>query len=144
MVLPFTFCGSALCAIDINTIGEHMADSISNINKPRQAPVGTLDSVTPQNQRIAPPIHYAQPQQQTQQDQVPTDRVPLPSNGIVYPPNSSVCNADAVEIRSMTAREEDILTSRALLKSGKAITTLLANCIVDKSIVPGSLLAGGL
>lgn len=76
------------------------------------------------------------------QEQVPTDLVPLPSNGVTYPLGSIMANTESVAIRSMTARDEDILTSRALLKNGKAITTLLGNCIVNKNIDPGSLLAG--
>ena len=42
----------------------------------------------------------------------------------------------------MTAKEEDILTSRALLKKGIAIDRLLQSIIVDKSIRPHELLVG--
>jgi hypothetical protein len=42
----------------------------------------------------------------------------------------------------MTAKEEDILTSRSLLKKGIAIDRLIRNVIVNKSIDPGSLLIG--
>ena len=82
---------------------------------------------------------------QPQQDQgyvVPTDVVPLPSKGIVYPSDSHLSMADSIEIRSMTAKEEDILTSRALLKQGKAISALLKSCICDKTIDPDAMLSG--
>ena len=42
----------------------------------------------------------------------------------------------------MTAKDEDILTSRALLKKGLAVDRLLENIIVDKRIKTHSLLVG--
>ena len=42
----------------------------------------------------------------------------------------------------MLARDEDILTSRALLKQGKAIGTLLKSCLVNKSIDADEMLVG--
>jgi hypothetical protein len=73
---------------------------------------------------------------------IPTELVPLPSNGKVYPPTSSLCGRETIEIRPMTAREEDILTSRALLKKGTVVTELIKSCLVDKSINTLDLLAG--
>ncbi len=73
---------------------------------------------------------------------VPTEIVPLPSNGSVYPQNHPLHGCKTVSIRSMTARDEDILTSRALLKSGRAITMLLKSCLIDKNIDPGTMIAG--
>ena len=72
----------------------------------------------------------------------PTEVVPLPSKGRVYPVESHLANSETFEIRSMTARDEDILTSRALLKQGKAISALLKSCISDKTIDPDQMLAG--
>lgn len=73
---------------------------------------------------------------------IPQEVVPLPSSGKVYPQSSSLHNAETVEIRSMTAREEDILTSRALLKKGTVITELIKSCLVDKSVNVLDLLSG--
>jgi hypothetical protein len=42
----------------------------------------------------------------------------------------------------MTAKEEDLLTSRALLKKGIALDRLIKSIIVDKSIDPNTLLVG--
>ena len=42
----------------------------------------------------------------------------------------------------MTAADEDILTSRSLLRSGKAIDAVLQNCIVDKRINAEQLISG--
>lgn len=74
--------------------------------------------------------------------EVAQEIVPLPSNGKVYPQESSLYGADIVEIRAMTAREEDILTSRVLLKKGTVISELIKSCMVDKSINTLDLLSG--
>ncbi len=73
---------------------------------------------------------------------IPTELVPLPSCGKVYGPDSPLHGKEAVEIRPMTAREEDILTSRALIKKGTVITELIKSCLVDKSIDPDKLVSG--
>ncbi len=73
---------------------------------------------------------------------IPTELVPLPSGGKVYPEESPLHKTGAVEIRPMTAREEDILTSRALIKKGTVMTELIRSCLIDKSIDPDSLVAG--
>jgi len=73
---------------------------------------------------------------------VPQEVVPLPSAGKVYPPGSSLHGLELVEIKAMTAREEDILTSRALLKKGTVVTELIRSCLTDKSINPLDLLSG--
>lgn len=72
----------------------------------------------------------------------PTDVVPLPSKGICYPVDHPLHGVDRVEIRSMTAKEEDILTSTALLKQGKAMSALIRSCLLNKTIDPDDLLTG--
>ena len=73
---------------------------------------------------------------------VPTEFVELPSRGKYYPKDHPLHNAETIEIKHMTAKEEDILTSRSLLKKGLAINRLLQSVIVDKSIDSDSLLIG--
>lgn len=73
---------------------------------------------------------------------IPLETVPLPSSGKVYPQSSNLYGSETVDIRAMTAREEDILTSRALLKKGTVITELIRSCLVDRSINPNELLGG--
>ncbi len=75
-------------------------------------------------------------------DDVPFESVPLPSSGLVYPDSSNLHGRDTIDIRVMTAREEDILTSRALIKKGTVITELLRSCIMDKSIDVQDMIAG--
>ena len=72
----------------------------------------------------------------------PTEHVDLPSRGRYYSEGHPLHNKDTIEIKYMTAKEEDILTSRNLLKKGLAIERLLSSIIIDKTIDPGSLLIG--
>lgn len=74
--------------------------------------------------------------------EIPVESVPLPSNGTAYPAESPLNGKETVDIRSMTAREEDILTSRALIKKGTVITELIKSCLVDKRIYVPDMLAG--
>ena len=73
---------------------------------------------------------------------VPTEFVELPSEGLFYPPGHPLHNEKTVEIRFMTAKEEDILTSRSLLKAGVALDRMLQNTLINKSIDVNSLLIG--
>tara|TARA_S200002703_G_scaffold119273_1_gene105021 strand:- start:8467 stop:9351 length:885 start_codon:yes stop_codon:yes gene_type:complete len=73
---------------------------------------------------------------------VPTEFVQLPSEGLFYPPGHPLHNQTTVEIRYMTAKEEDILTSRSLLKAGVALDRMLQNILIDKSLNINSLLIG--
>ena len=72
----------------------------------------------------------------------PTEFVELPSRGQFYPPNHPLNGKDVIEMRYMTAKDEDILTSPALLKKGIAIDRLLQNLVVDNNINPNNLLIG--
>tara|TARA_R100000808_G_C2112945_1_gene126476 strand:- start:64 stop:906 length:843 start_codon:yes stop_codon:yes gene_type:complete len=72
----------------------------------------------------------------------PTEFVELPSKGKFYPEGHALRNVETIEIRYMTAKDEDTLTSPALLKKGIAIERLLKNVIVDKSINTDDLLVG--
>jgi len=74
--------------------------------------------------------------------EVPVESAPLPSLGIVYPRTSSLHNVEALSIKAMTAKEEDILLSRAYSKAGTTITELIKSCLIDKSIDPSDLLLG--
>jgi hypothetical protein len=74
--------------------------------------------------------------------ETPVDLVPLPSKGMIYPAESPIHGQETVEVRSMTAKEEDILTSRALIKKGTVITELIKSCLTNKSINVDDMIAG--
>ena len=73
---------------------------------------------------------------------VPTEIVDLPSKGAYYPESHPLHAQDTIEVKQMTAKEEDMLTSRTLLKKGVALERVLASIIIDKSIDPDTLLVG--
>lgn len=74
--------------------------------------------------------------------EIPVETVPLPSGGITYPEDHPLYGKSTVDIRAMTAREEDILTSKALIKKGTVISHLLKSCMIDKRVEPDDMLAG--
>lgn len=74
--------------------------------------------------------------------EIPNELVPLPSGGLVYPQGSPLHKVETVDITAMTAREEDILTSKALLKKGTVITELIRSCLCNKAIEPAHMLVG--
>jgi hypothetical protein len=74
--------------------------------------------------------------------EVPVESVPLPSNGVVYRSDSPLYRQETVDIKAMTAKEEDILTSRSLIKKGTVITHLLKSCMINKAIDPDEMLTG--
>ena len=65
---------------------------------------------------------------------VPTEFVDLPSKGEFYREGHPLEGQTSIEIRHMTAKEEDILTSESLLRKGIAIERLLSALVVDKTI----------
>ncbi len=72
----------------------------------------------------------------------PTEFVDLPSRGEPYEEGHPLHNTSTVEIRHMTAKEEDILASETLLKKGIALDRLLQSVIVDKRIKIDDMLVG--
>ena len=73
---------------------------------------------------------------------VPTEFVDLPSEGKFYPEDHPLHGKDCIELKQMTAREEDILTSQTLLKKGIALDRVIESVIVDKRIDANTLLIG--
>ena len=71
----------------------------------------------------------------------PTEMVELPSKGYFYFDGHPL-SSGKVEVKYMTAKEEDILTSQNLIQQGTVIDKLLESLIVDKSIKLEDLLIG--
>lgn len=60
---------------------------------------------------------------------IPTEQIDLPSKGLVYAKENPL-SAGKVEMKYMTAKEEDILTNPNLLRAGTAIEKTLKSLIV--------------
>ena len=61
--------------------------------------------------------------------QFPTEEVTLPSKGLLYPKESPLSKG-VIEIKYMTAKEEDILTNQNYIQKGTVIDKLLQSLIV--------------
>ena len=60
----------------------------------------------------------------------PAEEVTLPSKGLLYPKNSPL-RKGIIEMKYMTAKEEDILTNPNLIENGTVIDKLLESLIVS-------------
>ena len=98
--------------------------------------------ISPDQVRQDGPIHVSNVMKDDFGFEIPVESVPLPSRGIIYPDDGIIHGCDTIDIKPMTAREEDILTSRAYIKSGTVLTKLLESCIIDKRIKPDTLISG--
>ena len=64
-----------------------------------------------------------------EQSKFPAEEVSLPSKGLLYPKESPLSKG-VIEMKYMTAREEDILTNPNFIKKGTAIDKLLESLIL--------------
>ena len=60
----------------------------------------------------------------------PTEVVSLPSKGHFYPEDSPLSSGE-IEVKYMTAKEEDILTSQSLIRKGVVLDKLLEALVVS-------------
>ena len=67
--------------------------------------------------------------------------VALPSEGFFYPEGHPLSKG-TIEIRHMTAADEDILTDRQLLKKGEAIDRVIESVIVEEGVEFSEILNG--
>jgi hypothetical protein len=68
-------------------------------------------------------------QQEVKKSNFPTEVVPLPSRGLLYPEGHPLSDG-FIEMKYMTAKEEDILTSQNLIKQGVVLDKLFESLIV--------------
>lgn len=68
-------------------------------------------------------------QAEARQSKFPTEIVSLPSEGKLYPENHPL-RSGTIEMKYMTAREEDILTSQNLIRQGIVLDKLFQSMIV--------------
>jgi hypothetical protein len=61
----------------------------------------------------------------------PTEMVELPSKGLIYPKDNPL-SSGTIEMKYMTAKEEDILTNQNYIKQGIVLEKLLKSLIVSK------------
>jgi len=62
---------------------------------------------------------------------LPTETIELPSKGLLYPEGHPLSNG-TIEIKYMTAKEEDILTNQNYIANGTVLDKLLKSLIITK------------
>ena len=75
------------------------------------------------------------------ENKFPSEIIDLPSEGKLYP-KEHPCSDGKIEIKYMTAKEEDILTSQNLIKKGVVIDRLLDSLILTNGVKTDDLLIG--
>ena len=62
---------------------------------------------------------------------LPTETIELPSKGLLYPEGHPLSNG-TIEIKYMTAKEEDILTNQNYIQNGTVLDKLLKSLIITE------------
>lgn len=73
--------------------------------------------------------------------QFPAEEVTLPSKGLLYPEDSPL-RSGKIQMKYMTAREEDILTNQNYIKNGVVIDKLLQSLVLTPGFKYKDLLIG--
>ena len=71
----------------------------------------------------------------------PTEVIELPSKGLLYP-ESNPLSSGKLEMKYMTAKEEDILSNQSYIQKGTVLDKLLESLIVTKEINVTDLIVG--
>jgi hypothetical protein len=95
----------------------------------------TIPITKPANQFVG---NVSQPKQETI---YPSEVVDLPSQGHFYDSSSPLSNG-TINLKVMTAKEEDILTNQNYIKKGIVLDKLIESLIVDKDVKLDDLLLG--
>lgn len=62
---------------------------------------------------------------------IPTETISLPSKGLLYPKDHPL-SGGTIEMKYMTAKEEDILTNATYISDGSVIDRVLKALVVTK------------
>jgi hypothetical protein len=72
---------------------------------------------------------------------IPTEVIELPSKGIIYPEDSPL-SSGKIEMKYMTAKEEDILTNQSYIQKGTVLDELIKSLIVTPGVKYEDLIVG--
>jgi hypothetical protein len=72
---------------------------------------------------------------------IPTEMIDLPSKGLVYSETSPL-SSGKIEMKYMTAREEDILTNQSYIQKGTVLDELIKSLIVTPNVKYEDLIVG--
>jgi hypothetical protein len=72
---------------------------------------------------------------------IPTEVIELPSKGLVYPEENPL-SSGKIEMKYMTAKEEDILTNQSYIQKGTVLDELIKSLIVTPGIKYEDMVVG--
>jgi hypothetical protein len=72
---------------------------------------------------------------------VPTEVIDLPSKGLIYPETSPLSSGE-IEMKYMTAKEEDILTNQSYIQKGTVLDELIKSLIVTPNVKYEDMVVG--
>jgi len=82
------------------------------------------------NQEMVEMAKQQYEQQKVSDYKFPTEIVELPSRGLIYPQDNPL-SSGKVEMKYMTAKEEDILTTQSYIKDGSVLDRLFQSLIIS-------------
>lgn len=102
-----------------------------------------MDNTISITKQSAAPVPQSAPVAQAveQKFDFPVEYIDLPSEGYFYP-SSSPLSSGRIQLKYMTAREEDILTNQNLIKKGVVLDELLKALIVTPNVKLDDILVG--
>ena len=71
----------------------------------------------------------------------PTEEVDLPSKGLIYAKDNPL-SSGKVEMKYMTAKEEDILSNQAYIQKGVVLDKLLNSLLINDKVKIDDLIIG--
>ncbi len=101
-----------------------MSQKVSN-NYPGKAPIMS----DKQLKEIATAKYQTKAAEETQSFDFPTEVIELPSKGKLYPSDNPLSKG-TIEMKYMTAKEEDILSNQSFIKNGVVLDKLFKSLIV--------------
>lgn len=110
-----------------------MEEDTINITRPQKDTTVTV----PESVRLS----TKQQNRVVEKPKYPSESIGLPSEGYFYNSNSPL-STGLVDVKYMTAKEEDILTSQNLIKKGVVLEKLLESLIVTDGVKIDELLVG--
>ena len=72
---------------------------------------------------------------------IPTEVIELPSKGLLYPKDHPL-SSGKIELKYMTAKEEDILTNQSYIQKGTVLNKLLDSVILTEGVKQQDLILG--
>lgn len=101
-----------------------------NEERLRAANIADVAALASQEKSVVNPVEIA----------TPVQIVDLPSKGLFYPEDHPWNGRESVEIRFMTAKDEDILINKGYIQKGVVLDKLISSLLVDKNVNLDSVL----